>query len=263
MVDGYLYFNVYRPWTYIILFIALFVLIIEFFATPQAQFIPSDKPKNKLAIDLILITAFSIILYPPITYFVAGHTNMAVGILMLLSGYVVIPLFYIFYYSGESLHFGYKLSIEPLLVAVVFALSTVLFLRSIYSLLGIQTSLQEIPLIGGREGITIKTFLLMPLLFIPTSGIQEILFRCQQTLIQDIFDNRIVSVIIFVAFLTFLFWSVYEPLGSPILEALPGRAHNLIGLVLMALIFYRTNSLPAVIVYHIMANTFGWLPTLY
>jgi len=261
IVDGYLCFDdptgIYAAF---LIVLSIFILFISLAKTPQVKIPPLNRPKDKLAIDLILIIGLSFICSGWVVSF-AGRIH---PILMYscMGGYAIIPIFYIRFTSDNFPHFGYvgSKTFEYILLGMALGLAATCFSKALYGLTGLSQSLQSIPFFGQLSGISFKT---LPLLLIGLAGggTQNLLCQCQQSLVQDISGHTTKGLILFVVISAILLWAVYEPLTFPLTRQTLLRGGNLIGIVLMALLYYKTNSLVPVIITHIFGNFFLWLPS--
>lgn len=261
MVEGHLYFkDLSGYYAVFLLSLALVCIAILIWKTPTEEVPPLNRAQRKLGMDLALVTLFSFIT----SGYVLSIVKNPLLVSICMGGYAAIPTFYIMFTSRDFSHFGYGgVNLQNLLLGVAFALATTIITKSYGGLRGSTQPLQSVPFFGELPGISFKT---LPLVIIGLAGAgtQNLLFQCQQSLIQDIFGRNIKGLIIFIIFSTILLWFVYEPLNFPIQteELLNRWCGNLIGIVLMALLYYKTNSLFPPILYHIIGNVLVWFPSM-
>jgi len=266
IVEGYLYFDDPEGGYALFLFIlSIIVMIVAWVNTPWAKYEPVERPRNKLIIDFVLITALSILLLSGWTMEYLYNRYPITGLLYWI-GEIALPLLYIGLVIGNFRHFGYRgLTLSNILLGLIFALAIALILKSLHCFTGPQ-DFQPLPLlfVWRTSGIALSAIPLWLLTFILGSGCQEFLWKCQQTLVQDIFGHRLIGVFVFVAIITILLWGFYEPLDpTTTMNGFIKRllSNILIGALLHALVFYKTNSIVPTFVMHVMGNLFLWLPT--
>jgi len=267
IVEGYLYFDDPEGGYALFLFIlSIILMVVAWVNTPWAEYGPVERPRNKLIIDFVLITALSILLLSGWTIEYLYNRYPTASFLLMGVGCICLPILYIGLVIDDFRHFGYRgLTASNILLGLIFALATALILKSLHCFTGPQDFQPcPLPFIGWTSGITLSAMPFWLLYFIRGSGFQEFLWRCQQTLVQDVFGHRLIGVFVFVAIFTILLWGFYEPLDPTItMNRFLVRLFSniLIGALPSALVFYKTNSIVPAFVIHVMGNIFVWLPT--
>jgi hypothetical protein len=168
IVDGCLYFDDPQGICAVFLnVLSIFILFISLAKTSQVKIPPLNRPKDKLAIDLILIIGLSFICSGWVVSF-AGRIH-PILIYPCMGGYAIIPILYIGFTSDDFVHFGYvgSKTFEYILLGMVFGLAATCFSKALYGLIGFSQSLQSIPFFGQLSGISFKT---LPLLLIGLAG---------------------------------------------------------------------------------------------